>query len=114
MPADPEFRDVYREKRTDKVCRQPEAQHLRRTQSQVGITRKIRVGLEGKEDHSRQVHYTAVQIIGRISVDCIHEHRQPVCDDQLLEKSPQHHPQATLHPVKIKIMGNKDLRQQVL
>ena len=111
MPSAPEFTHIAREIRHLEVRRQPDAEQLGTTDSDIAITRKIGINLEREQQRAHQQHQA-----GRMlqTVPCLVYHLgTSVGDNQFLDKAPKHLPQAVNSLAIIKTPLLKHLGQQV-
>ncbi len=94
------------------VCHQFEAHHLRGPDGDVGVSGEVAEDLDGEEHRAKNQRKAGIAT--RISVHLVHEHRQPVGDDHLLEEAPQHQLQPVGHPRTVELVDLAKLVQQIL
>jgi len=96
VPAAPVLGHRARRVRAVEVGRQPVAHHLGRADRDVGITREVAVDLEHEEHGGEQQRNPVV--VGRVRLDAVDQHGEPIGDHDLLEEYAEHLLQAVRDP----------------
>lgn len=111
MPPAPELGNVATEVGHVEVAHQLDAEQFRRSDGDIGVTRKVAVNLAGEKDGCEEQGASRLFRVGRKHLVDIH--RAVVGHHDLLEQAPKY----LLHPVDggvvIKLAFLQELRQQI-
>ena len=112
VPPPPELRHRLREVRAVEILHQLEPHHLRRPHGNRRIAAEVAVYLHG-EQHARQ-KVLAPLVPVHIPIDRVHQERDPVRNDDLLEVPPEHQEEPPAHVLIREGSFPANLPQEVL
>ena len=111
VPAAPEFGDRKREIRLTEVAAEIKAQDTRRTDGGVGITGKVAIDLQRKEDRCQQDRRAAVFV--EIPVYRVDNDRSRIGDNHLHKQAVEHHQHTLAEAHQVKAVLSVKLREDI-
>ncbi len=112
MPPVPKFLEIFGKIRTNKILLETNAKHFRHTYSDVNTTSKVAIELYSIKYHAKKHKATVVGV--SVPDNSFNSYKDSVCNNQLLEKSPQHSGETTFDSVPGKVMLGKKAGLQIV